>query len=209
MTIAWNDSKMIWNPTDYSGIETINMKQDFLWTPDLKLYNSHIPSSLGTCHLVDCLIKYTSIVACVMPCSFTAHCKDFGIDNWPYDVQNCSFTFGSWMKTGEEMTYNTEKIKLVTSRLKKNNQWSLIGSSSLHNKGVYAFSNETFPSISFSLTIERHNGLHQVTSISSAIVLMVTNLLVLFVAPERIMRLILAIINLASISIFSEFLYWM
>ncbi|KAG5676672.1 hypothetical protein PVAND_006490 [Polypedilum vanderplanki] len=209
MTLTWNDSKLNWNPSDYGNIQSINMKQDYLWTPDLKLYNSHIPSSLGTCHLVDCLIKYTSVVACVMPCSHTAHCKNFGISNWPYDIQNCSFTFGSWMKTGEELNYNEERIKIVTSRLKKNNQWNLISASSRYNKGVYSILNETFPSVTFTLVIERHNGLHQVTSISSAVVLMIANLLVLCVAPEKIVRLIFVIINLASISLFIDFLYWM
>lgn len=98
MTSSWNDTKLIWSPQDYGDIKSIHVKSNALWTPDLKLYNSHIPSSLGTCQVVDCIVSYTSSVACVMPCSHTAHCKQFGINNWPFDVQNCTFTFGSWMK---------------------------------------------------------------------------------------------------------------
>lgn len=82
LTLAWTDTRLSWNKDDFSNIESIHMKSDFVWTPDLKTYNAHIESSLGTCHTVDCLIISNSRVACVQPCEFTAHCKDFGVINW-------------------------------------------------------------------------------------------------------------------------------
>lgn len=82
LTLAWTDTRLSWNKEDFSNIESIHMKNDFVWTPDLKIYDSHIESSLGTCHIVDCLITSNSRVACVQPCEFTGDCKDFGIVNW-------------------------------------------------------------------------------------------------------------------------------
>jgi len=207
--MTWNDKRLIWNSVDYGGIGSIHMKSEYLWTPELALYNAHIPSSLGTCHVVDCLITNSSKTSCVLPCEHKAHCKDVGISNWPFDVQNCSFTFGSWMKVGEELNYIPDKIVLFTKRLKDNNQWNLVDSSVRYNKGSYIFTNETFPSVTFAFVLERHNGFHRVTTISSAIILMVCNLLVFFISPESILRLIFCGANVFANSLFLEFLFWM
>ncbi|CAG9798693.1 unnamed protein product [Chironomus riparius] len=209
MTLSWTDNRLNWNSVDYAGIGSIHMKSDYLWTPELSLYNAHIPSSMGTCHVIDCIISNSSKVSCVMPCEHKAHCKDVGITNWPFDVQNCTFTFGSWMKVGEELNYIPDKVVLFTKRLKDNNQWNLVDSSVRYNKGFYSFTDETFPSVTFAFVLERHNGFHRVSTISSAIIIMVCNLLVFFISPESILRLFFCGANVFANSLFLEFLFWM
>lgn len=208
-TIAWGDTRLNWKKEDFSDIESIHMKSEFLWTPDLKLYNAHIESTLGTCHIVDCVITANSRVACVQPCEFVAHCKDFGIANWPFDVQNCSFTFGNWMKSGEEVNFNAERVTLVTERTKQNNQWKLLTATKNVNKGVYASTNETFPTISYAFVIERHNGLHAASNVFSAFVLIILNLSVFYFKPGDIMRLLMCGGILISNMFYLSFLYWM
>lgn len=209
MTLTWTDARLMWNSVDFSGINSIHMKSDYLWHPDLKIYNADLKSSLGTCHSIDCIITNTSRVACVNPCEFTAHCKDIGIANWPFDVQNCSIIFGSWMKSGEELNYNAEKVTLVISRTKNNNQWKLLNGSSVTDKGKYERYNETYPTISYAFVIERHNGFHAATTIGSAIVLMICNLIVFFLSPDSIVRIVVNGVNLFSNMIYHSFLYWM
>lgn len=211
MTLKWNDSRLSWNPSDYDNIKTIYMNIDNLWSPEIYLYNSHLSTSLGKCQPdIDCLIFAEATVVCVMPCEHNGHCSIGDFTNWPFDRQNCSFTFGSWMKTGEEMNYNADKVKLISSRAKENNQWKLLAAKAKVNAGKYAVvSNETYPSVVFSFLIERHSAYHISGTVISAIVLSFSNLLVLWMLPGSIERFILSISNLISHFLYLEFLYWM
>lgn len=159
---------------------------------------------------IDCLIFSGGSVACVMPCQHTAHCNIGDYTNWPFDRQNCSFTFGSWMKTGEEMNYNVDKVKLFSSSAKQNNQWKLVSSKAKVNIGKYAVApNETYPTIVLSFLIERHSAFHVSGTIVPAIVLMLCNLLVLWMIPGDIDRFILCLCTLSSHFLYLEFLFWM
>lgn len=209
MTLAWSDSRLSWNSAEFSGIPSIHMKSDSLWNPDLKVYNAHIYSSLGTCHTIDCIITNTSRLACVQPCEFTAHCKDIGIKNWPFDVQNCTFTFGNWMKSGEELNFNAEKVTLVTTRTKKSNQWKLLQSSVVVNKGKYESLNESYPTFSIAFVIERHNGFFVATIFGAAVVLMTCNLIVFCIPPNSLLRIIMSGFLEFSIMIYHSFLFYL
>lgn len=209
MTPSWNDTRLIWNPSDYSEISTIHMKSNELWHPSLKVYNAKVDTSLGTCHIVDCIIMNNGRVACVEPCQFTAFCKDIGIKNWPFDVQNCTFTFGNWMKSGEELNYEAEKIKLVTKGIFKSNQWQLLTATMKVDKGKYHSMNETYPSVTFAFVIERHNGFHVATIFGAAIVLILCNLMTFWIKHETILRILLSGGILIGNNYYLSFLYWM
>lgn len=211
MTLAWIDTRLSWLPADYDDIKTIHLSADIIWSPDIYLYNTHLTSGLGRCQpSIDCLITSDSKVACVMPCEHIGHCTIGDYTNWPFDRQNCSFTFGSWMKTGEELNYNADKVKLISSRVKQNNQWKLVASKSKVNAGIYSsVPNETYPSIGLSFLIERHSAFHVSGTIVPAIVLLICNLTVLWITPGCTERFVLSLANVFSHFIYMEFLYWL
>lgn len=211
MTLSWNDSRLSWSPSDYDLIQSIHININYLWNPDIYLYNTHIGQDLGNCAPdIDCLIFAESRVACVMPCQHVGHCTVGDYINWPFDRQNCSFSFGSWMKTGEEMSYHTEKLKLLSERTKENNQWKLLSTKSKVNIGRYDIApNETYPSISLSFLIERHSAFHISGTIVPAFILMLCNLTIPWMTPGSIERFVLSICNLFSHFLYLEFLYWM
>jgi Neurotransmitter-gated ion-channel ligand binding domain len=123
---------------------------------------------------------------------------------------SCKFSVGSWMKTGEEMNYNTEKVKLISSRSTQNNEWKLLSANSKVNIGKYDVApNETYPSITFSFFIERHSAYHLSGIIVPALVLLICNLTVLWMMPGCIERFVLCVFNLFSHFLYLEFIYWM
>lgn len=211
MTLAWIDARLSWLPADYENIKSVHMNIDYIWSPDIYLYNSDLSEDVGKCTPdIDCLVSSEGKIACVMPCHHVGHCSLGDYTNWPFDRQNCSFTFGSWMKTGEEMNYNTERVKLISSRAKENNKWIMLESKSKVNPGVYAsVVNETYPSVVFSFLIERHSAFHISGTIVPAIILLVCNLTLLMMTPGSIERFILIISSIFSHFIYMEFLYWM
>lgn len=124
-------------------------------------------------------------------------------------MQNCSITLGNWMKSGEELNYNAEKVTLVTGRTKKNNQWKLLAATKKVDDGKYSSTNETYPSISFVFIIERHNGFYASTIIFSALCLILCNLSVFYFNPGDIIRMLMCGAILTSNMLYLSFLYWM
>lgn len=114
------------------------------------------------------------------------------------------------MKTGEELNYNAEKVKMFWSRSKKHNQWQLLAATSRVNIGKYDVApNETYPSIFLSFLIERHSGFHTSGTLVPALILLISNLAILWITPGSVERFILCLANLFSHFIYMEFLYWM
>lgn len=117
---------------------------------------------------------------------------------------------GSWMKTGEELNYIPERIKIISRKAKESHQWKLLSATSVYNVGKYAVApNETYPSLTFAFYIERHSAFHVSGTLVPALILIVCNLIVLWMTPGSIERFILCIVNLFSHTLYLEFLYWM
>ena len=38
----WKDYQLIWNTTEYGGVESIRIHPKLIWTPDLLMYNRSI-----------------------------------------------------------------------------------------------------------------------------------------------------------------------
>jgi len=41
-TQEWHDYKLMWNPSEYGGVTTINVPAHDIWTPDIVLYNRYL-----------------------------------------------------------------------------------------------------------------------------------------------------------------------
>jgi hypothetical protein len=114
------------------------------------------------------------------------------------------------MKTGEELNYITDKVKVISKRAKENNQWKLLSASSVYNIGKYAVApNETYPSLTFAFYIERHSAFHISGTVVPGLILLICNLMVLCMNGGTIERFILCLVNLFSHFLYLEFLYWM
>lgn len=103
-----------------------------------------------------------------MPCEHTSLCSgDF--TNWPFDYQNCSFIFGHWMKTGEEVNYQNDRVKISSKNNQQNTQWKMLSAEVRVNNGNYSeHKSVTFPSIKYTFSIERHSAMHIAGYIVSA-----------------------------------------
>lgn len=38
----WQDERLIWDPNEYNGLETLRMPCDKIWLPDIVLYNRYM-----------------------------------------------------------------------------------------------------------------------------------------------------------------------
>lgn len=89
--MSWNDSQLKWNPEDFEDVKNIFVPASEIWIPKIYLNDSH-QFGLGTCTPENWLITSRSKVACLFPCLQSVYCKG-KLDDWPFDVQNCSFPY--------------------------------------------------------------------------------------------------------------------
>ena len=96
----WDDEYAFWNQTLTPGGGTVELPPTWLWRPDIQLYNAAEPFDEN---LVDTHVsvtahidKYISELHQSRPGTMSSVCV-MNLDMFPFDVQECTLTFGSFM----------------------------------------------------------------------------------------------------------------
>merc|ERR1712238_507971 len=86
---TWTDNRLTWNPAEHGGIDRLNVHHHHIWLPDMTLYNM---VGLMT-HLVEtnAIIMSSGLILNFPYISFETHC-DVNYQNWPWGMQNCTYT---------------------------------------------------------------------------------------------------------------------
>lgn len=83
---------MNWNPYNFDGITQIDLPSSQVWLPDITLYNT-----LGSFELKasSVMVTYKGLVKW-QPKTVTKSFCLIEVSNYPFDIQTCNLTFGSW-----------------------------------------------------------------------------------------------------------------
>uniref|UniRef100_A0A8R1DFQ4 Neur_chan_LBD domain-containing protein n=1 Tax=Caenorhabditis japonica TaxID=281687 RepID=A0A8R1DFQ4_CAEJA len=98
LEMKWNDAKLTWTPEKYGGLKTLHIPSDFIWTPDLVLYNNAAGDPDITI-LTDALVTFEGNVYWQPPAIYKSFCP-IDVTWFPYDSQKCEMKFGTWTYTG-------------------------------------------------------------------------------------------------------------
>jgi hypothetical protein len=90
---SWKDSRLAWNPSDYSGIQTLRIPAKLLWTPDIRVYTS-VSAFVQRDSDVNAVVSADGTVLYIPPTTYRLHCKDNG------DTATCNTRVGSWTYDG-------------------------------------------------------------------------------------------------------------
>ncbi|XP_076267671.1 acetylcholine receptor subunit alpha-type acr-7-like [Rhynchophorus ferrugineus] len=196
----WADQHLKWRPEDYDGIKSIHLSSDYdIWTPDISIYNRKDQSTdPRTLTDTTCAVNSKGTVLCVPPVHFDALCVP-NLRKYPYDVQECTVRFGSWIYKGEDL-----KLKLLTPMvdledMEPNGEWELLSFNAIYHKGNYSCCpNSTYPSIDIVFEIKRHSAAHTVNVVLPLLVCILLTLSTMAMSPLNKDRLILACVNLLA-----------
>lgn len=104
---------------------------------------------------VDCVITNNGNVSCVVPTQLSGLCMP-NLKKYPFDVQNCTLRFGSWIHTGQEIDFELFNQSITVDQFTENPEWILVSSRAKKNSGVYkCCPKTTFPSIDYNFVIKR------------------------------------------------------
>ena len=93
VVVAWTDDRVVWNPRDYGGLETIIVDNNVFWTPSIFLLNSNVEfEKIGEDPYWSVRYYYTGF-AVFYPDSLLSAICSADVEKFPWDTQTCSLAF--------------------------------------------------------------------------------------------------------------------
>lgn len=203
VALAWKDDFLSWTPSDYGNIKEIQIESHNIWTPRLSLFNADATLYQSDSIYTTCLLTNDGMVTCVPHMSHTGMCQS-NIRNWPYDVQNCTLFFGSWMHTGEQINFTFYSKKPVTlDQYQDGPGWKLLNVVHERLPGKYSITpNSTYPMLKYKLMLKRESGGPAAIIVIPSIVIVMLTLISLLMDIKDNTRLFFA-----CFSLFAHFTY--
>ncbi|XP_056614064.1 5-hydroxytryptamine receptor 3A, partial [Triplophysa dalaica] len=188
LRLYWIHEFLIWDPESCDDVKRISLPVKDLWTPDIIVYEFVDDDVSQACPYVyvnhNGTIRYDRMLRLVSACNLE-------IFSFPFDIQNCSFTFGSYMHTIRDvrvspaLSFNemTENSKLY---LQASGEWELVvilGEASILNFGI-----DEWDIITFWVVIKRRPILYVVNLIIPSAFLMIIDILSFYLPPHSVDR---------------------
>lgn len=115
------------------------------------------------------MLRSTGEVSCAMPNTHDAVCIQHN-SKWPYNVQTCEITYGSWSYVGNEVDLKLTGKGYSTKQFEANNEWALNNVTIEYNAGKYnCCPDDAFPTIKVEFTLAHHSDVHVATMVAPAI----------------------------------------
>nr|XP_055074731.1 5-hydroxytryptamine receptor 3A isoform X1 [Misgurnus anguillicaudatus] len=195
LRLYWFHEFLIWDSENCDDVTRISLPVKELWTPDIIVYELLIEE--GPCVDDDVSqacpyvyvnhtghIRYDRMLRLVSACNLQ-------IFNFPFDIQNCTFTFGSYMHTikdvrvspaltFKEMTENSQRY------LQASGEWELVVI--LGDANILKFGVDEWDIITFWVVIRRRPMLYVVNLIILSSFLMIIDILSFYLPPHSVDR---------------------
>lgn len=197
VAMIWKDEFLTWTPSDYGNIKETQVESHEIWTPSMSLFNADASSYPSDTFYSTCMVSNEGTVTCVPQVAHSGICQTT-LQRWPYDVQNCTFYFGSWMHSGEQVNFTLYPTQPVLLDDYHNGPgWKLLNVDSKRLPGIYSSSpNETHPILKYTFVLKREAaGPAAIVIVPSVVVVLLTLTSLLLDVKDNI-RLMLACFSL-------------
>lgn len=154
LTEIWKDQNLVWNPSNFDGIEFITVKPRQIWFPDIVLFNSAAAGFAEGLMRMEGLLYYNGTMKFKISGIFRTLCE-IDVDNYPIDQQECRLIFGSWGHHGGEITVKSaDNESFDLSGYSANGKWTLERTSMIQNLVHYG-TGYSFYDVTFIVLIRR------------------------------------------------------
>ncbi|XP_060942231.1 neuronal acetylcholine receptor subunit alpha-10-like [Limanda limanda] len=150
---VWLDAYLTWDKDDYDGLDTIRIPSSYVWRPDIVLYNSaddEFSSSMET----NVVLRSDGQVMWDQPAITKSSCS-VDVAFFPFDLQECHLTFGSWTYNGNQMDLSNALDSADLSDFVSNVEWEVLGMPAKKNVILYGCCSDPYPDITFTLHLKR------------------------------------------------------
>ncbi|XP_072472929.1 5-hydroxytryptamine receptor 3A [Notamacropus eugenii] len=198
----WTDEFLKWNPADFDNITQLSIPIDYIWVPDI-LINEFVDVGKSP-NIPYVYVRHQGQVQNYKPIQVVTACS-LDIYNFPFDVQNCSLTFTSWLHTIRDINITLwrlpEKVKLDKSVFMNQGEWELLYVLTQFRE-FSVESSESFAEMKFYVVIRRRPLFYTVNLLLPSIFLMVMDIVGFYLPPDSGERVSFKITLLLGYSVF-------
>uniref|UniRef100_A0A8B9KQ56 5-hydroxytryptamine receptor 3A n=1 Tax=Astyanax mexicanus TaxID=7994 RepID=A0A8B9KQ56_ASTMX len=198
----WIDEFLVWNPEDFDDVKKISMPTANVWVPDIVINefvdvgkSPDIPYVYVTS---DGLVQNYKPIQVVTACSLNIY-------NFPFDIQNCSLTFQSWLHTINDINItlmrSPEEVKVDKSVFMNQGEWELLHVLSKY-KCFSVDNDDYYAEMKFHVVIRRRPLFYTVNLLLPSIFLMVMDIVGFYLPPDSGERVSFKITLLLGYSVF-------
>lgn len=197
VAMKWKDEFLSWRPEDYGGIQETQLESHEIWTPRMALFNADASMYQSDQIYTTCMVSSDGIVTCVPHVAHSGICRT-SLRSWPYDVQNCTLYFGSWMNTGEQVNFTFYyKQPVVKDDYQDGPGWKLLDVVNERLPGKYSCCpNSTYPMLKYTFILKRIAAGPAAIVVVPSIVIVLLTLVALAMDPKDNTRLMLICFSL-------------
>uniref|UniRef100_A0A1I7XT94 Neur_chan_LBD domain-containing protein n=1 Tax=Heterorhabditis bacteriophora TaxID=37862 RepID=A0A1I7XT94_HETBA len=157
----WIDNLLGWDPEAFSNVTELMIPFDKIWIPDTTLYNSLVMDDSDTRRLLNAKLttkgKDTgAFVELLYPTIYKLSCL-LDLRFFPFDVQKCKLTFGSWTFDNTLIDYfaHNESHAIGTDNCIENEGWNVLSTSVERHVNKYDCCPNNYTLLEFNLDIQR------------------------------------------------------
>ncbi|XP_054645682.1 5-hydroxytryptamine receptor 3A-like [Dunckerocampus dactyliophorus] len=188
LRLYWNHEFLLWEPDQCDGVTRISLPVKKLWSPDIIVYEFVDDDVSQACPYV--YVNHTGHIRWDRMLRLVSACN-LEIFSFPFDVQNCTFTFGSYMHTvrdvrvGPALTFK-EMSGNSKRYLETSGEWELV--EILGETSILRFGIDEWDIITFWVVIKRRPVLYVVNLLIPSSFLMLIDILSFYLPPHSVDR---------------------
>ncbi|NXV79319.1 5HT3A protein, partial [Atlantisia rogersi] len=198
----WTDEFLRWDPARFDNLTQISLPVESIWVPDI-LINEFVDVGKSP-HVPYVYVGHHGEVQNLKPIQVMTACS-LDIYNFPFDVQNCSLTFTSWLHHIRDINLSLwrqpELVKFDRSVFMNQGEWELLYVLS-HFQEFRVKSSDSYAEMKFYVVIRRRPLFYTVSLLLPSIFLMVMDIVGFYLPPNSGERVSFKITLLLGYSVF-------
>ncbi|XP_068175436.1 5-hydroxytryptamine receptor 3A [Antennarius striatus] len=188
LRLYWHHEFLVWEPDQCDGVTKISLPVKKLWSPDIIVYEFVDDDVSQACPYV--YVNHTGQIRWDRMLRLVSACN-LKIFSFPFDVQNCTFTFGSYMHTIKDVRVSPaltfqEMSKNSKRYLEASGEWELVDI--LGETSILQFGIDEWDIITFWVVIKRRPVLYVVNLLIPSSFLMLIDILSFYLPPHSVDR---------------------
>uniref|UniRef100_A0A672LNN6 Cholinergic receptor, nicotinic, beta 1 (muscle) n=1 Tax=Sinocyclocheilus grahami TaxID=75366 RepID=A0A672LNN6_SINGR len=183
MNLEWNDYRLSWNPKDYGGIDVLRIPSGKVWLPDIVLINNN-DGVFGVALQVHMHAYSNGRVTWTPPALYKSSCG-VKVTYFPFDWQNCTMVFRSYMYDSSEVDLQHEIV--YDTGFSESGEWHI---------------QDLYEDITFYLIIERKLMYYMFNIILPCILITIIAIFNFYLPPDAGEKMGLSINILLTLTVF-------
>ncbi|CAH1796650.1 unnamed protein product [Owenia fusiformis] len=199
----WPDERLVWDPSDYGGVDHVLVPNEMVWKPDMIMRNSAgMRMFFASKFDVSEVIVYSDGKINWYPLLLSETACKIDVELYPFDYQECEFLVAPWSYDVTVMNFSFGSEPLSTKYIQQNNEWHVLGSEVVFYLEHFDCCPEAYATMKFILKLYRRASFYTISQIIPCILLTILTTMVFLLPPESGEKISLGVAVWTSLVVF-------